>query len=97
MDSQTYLSAEERRLVSAIVIDEEPEKKERLNTKVENRTSIDRNISCVRGTFVAMAEERELIECQQERTYQTSCGSHDRDREVRYVDCLETQLACFFL
>jgi hypothetical protein len=46
-DSQTYLPVEECGSVSAIVIDKEPEKKERLNTKVENGTSIDRDVSSV--------------------------------------------------
>jgi hypothetical protein len=56
-DSHTYLSAEERRSVATIVIDEEPEKNERLDAKIENRTSIDGDPSCVRSTFVATAEE----------------------------------------
>lgn len=63
---RTYLPAEECESVSAIVVNEEPEKQERLDTKIENWTPIDRNISCVRGTFIATAEKRELIECQQE-------------------------------
>ena len=62
-DSHKYLSAEERGSVSTIVINEEPEKDERLYAKIENRTSIDGDPSCVRGTFIATTEERKLIEC----------------------------------
>jgi len=60
--SLKYLSVEERWPVAAVVVNEEPEKKERLNTEIENGTSIDRDLSRVRGTFIATAQERKLVE-----------------------------------